>query len=484
MKRSGTGTLFGRLRIRLRVWTAGWLLVGVLASSVPSALADQAVINRYSQARDILWQQIYGSGGADLYCGFPIERGERFNVEHVFARSWMRDFLNCGSRTACERNSARYRRMEADLHNLYPAFQPANEQRADHAFAEIPGEQSSITDCDFEIARVGGGQPERVVEPREPAKGEIARAILYMQQEYAIPPRQNLQSLLEEWNSEDPPDAEEQRRNDLIASIQGTRNTFIDEADGGNPPTFPGGGYKIATWNIGWLTERAVEINADFRSRGERGDVFQRQPADFERLKRYVERLNPDIIALQEIDTVEAAQRIFDPALYDIVLTDETDFQRPGFAIRKGISFTQNPDLAELDVTAGEPRSLRRGKDVTVRIGDRSVRLLAVHLKSGCQPVGSTSDACDLLEEQIPVLDRWIDQRQAEGGDYAVLGDFNRRFAAEDPLWGALDDGPETLVRITREHRSSCWGGRFPQFIDHIVMNRYRTIPHGWAFRP
>jgi hypothetical protein len=38
-------------------------------------------------------------------------------------------------------------------------------------------------------------------------------------------------------------------------------------------------------------------------------------------------------------------------------------------------------------------------------------------------------------------------------------------------LWAALDDGPETLVRITREHRSSCWGGQFPQFIDRIVMN-------------
>jgi len=53
--------------------------------------------------------------------------------------------------------------------------------------------------------------------------------MFYVQQTYGMPiyPRQG--ELLLRWHRADPPDAEERRRNDAIAKIQGRRNPFIDD---------------------------------------------------------------------------------------------------------------------------------------------------------------------------------------------------------------------------------------------------------------
>ena len=91
-------------------------------------------------------------------------------------------------------------------------------------FAEIPGEQHAIAGCDIEV-----DERSRAVEPRPATRGEIARAMFYVQDTYDMPiyPRQG--ELLLRWHRADPPDAEERRRNDAIAKIQGRRNRFIDE---------------------------------------------------------------------------------------------------------------------------------------------------------------------------------------------------------------------------------------------------------------
>ncbi|WP_404326674.1 endonuclease/exonuclease/phosphatase family protein [Aerophototrophica crusticola] len=232
----------------------------------------------------------------------------------------------------------------------------------------------------------------------------------------------------------------------------------------------PGGPaeVKLATWNIGWLTDRTAEINAD--NRDPNRAIYQRTAADYARLKGYVGQLGADVVAMQEVDGAETAAKIFDRKRYTVVMSEEGDYQRPGFAISKGIKFTRNPDLAELDVLAGQKRSLRRGVDVTLHLAGGDLRLLAVHLKSGCFTPGRSGEACDQLQQQIPFLDAWIDARQKEGVAFAVLGDFNRRFPAGDPLWAALDDGPTPLVRVTEGKKSTCWGGQYPDFIDHIVL--------------
>lgn len=225
---------------------------------------------------------------------------------------------------------------------------------------------------------------------------------------------------------------------------------------------------RIATWNMGWLTLRASEINGP--NRDPNRAVYQRSDADFAKLKAYAKQLDADIVALQEVDTLTAATKVFDPTEYDIVLADETDFQRAGWAIRKTVRYTRLPDLAALDIHDGKRWSLRKGVDVLFHLPSGDLRALAVHLKSGCFSPKSQNDACPVLGEQMPIVSTWIDQRQAEGASLLVAGDFNRRLNKEDPLWKVLDDGPAPLVLATEGKANVCWAGEYPDFIDQLVL--------------
>jgi deoxyribonuclease-1 len=112
----------------------------------------------------------------------------------------------------------RYAHMAADLHNLYPALTRVEQVRRNAQFAELDaGGQSPFADigCDLKSRF-------KVLEPRDAAKGNIARAIFYMHIEYDL-------HMYKRWHRMDPPDGEENARNEKIGSLQGTRNRFIDD---------------------------------------------------------------------------------------------------------------------------------------------------------------------------------------------------------------------------------------------------------------
>jgi hypothetical protein len=125
---------------------------------------------------------------------------------------------------------------------------------------------------------------------------------------------------------------------------------------------------------------------------------------------------------------------------------------------------------------------VRVGVDIAVEHGGRTLRLLSVHLKSACfdEPLSSDTRDCKKLSAQLPVLETWIDDRGREGVAALVLGDFNRRLFAQpnEPFWRELDDGEPSLSDLwspTEGRRSSCWGSSYPQFIDHLVLNKAAT---------
>jgi endonuclease/exonuclease/phosphatase family metal-dependent hydrolase len=223
---------------------------------------------------------------------------------------------------------------------------------------------------------------------------------------------------------------------------------------------------KLATWNIAWLTLKPSG-HPDLPR-----DVRARTPEDFHLLRAYATRLAADVVALQEIDGEAAAARVFDPAIYAIHLTDEQDVQRPGFAIRRGLRVTRNPDLAELDIRAGSRRSLRRGADITVEGANGArLRLLSVHLNAGCRedPLDGAGD-CEALARQARILATWVEARRRDGVAFAVLGDFNRRLTERDELLRIVEAG-QGLARPTAGFSSPCWadarGGR--PFVSHIL---------------
>ncbi|WP_052388963.1 endonuclease/exonuclease/phosphatase family protein [Belnapia moabensis] len=222
---------------------------------------------------------------------------------------------------------------------------------------------------------------------------------------------------------------------------------------------------KLASWNIAWLTGRTELLPRD-RAPRERGDAA--------RLADYGQRLDADIVALQEVDGPEAAAQVLDPRAYAFYFPEEDDLQRSGFAIRRGLRVIRNPDLEALDLNPEAQRSLRRGTDITVEAGGVRLRLLSLHLKAGCSSgrLEREDSDCEQLMRQGEVLAGWIAARRREGVAFALLGDFNRAFERPgEPLWRRLS-AAAPLLRVTEGVSNPCWagprGGR--AFIDHILL--------------
>lgn len=142
--------------------------------------------------------------------------------------------------------------------------------------------------------------------------------------------------------------------------------------------------------------------------------------------------------------------------------------QAVGFAIRKGIPFRRNADFRTLGL--GD-LDMRWGVDITLEL-ERPIRLLAVHLKSGCNAGRDPADRdCEVLFRQADVLEQWIDDQARAGHDFAVLGDWNRRTAlAGDAFIAQVSDQDPPgggLVMADQGRRATCIA-RYADFIDHI----------------
>ena len=225
-----------------------------------------------------------------------------------------------------------------------------------------------------------------------------------------------------------------------------------------------GAPIKVSTWNLDWLTLRHTgdpSLPDDVTTRGQ---------ADFTALAAEAARLHPDLVAIEEIDGAAPAALLFPPRDYTILMTDDNVVQRVGLVVRRGIPVIRNPDVTGLDVEPHARHRLRSGLDATVTVGGVAIRVLAVHLKTGCW--GAEQDdadkrACRVLDRQIPVLAGWIRDRARDGVPFLVLGDFNRHLGA------AGDRVMTTLARAgpiddpDRGQASPCWGGE--DFIDHIL---------------
>ncbi|GHC10673.1 endonuclease/exonuclease/phosphatase family protein [Thermomonas carbonis] len=235
----------------------------------------------------------------------------------------------------------------------------------------------------------------------------------------------------------------------------------------------------LASWNMEHLAERNGS------------GCRPRTDADYAAMRDYVDALAADVIAFQEVESRAAAERVFDPSRYSVVIETRIgtgrngecggrpgltiNAQRTGFAIRKGLAFDRLADVT--DVQVGNP-DLRSGVDVIVRpVNGTPIRLLSVHLKAGCS-AGDRNDACATLFEQLPMLERWIDARASEEIRFAVLGDFNRRLVMPgDKVWADWDDALPAnadLARASGDQSARC-NPRYKDFIDYIVLDRRAT---------
>ncbi len=110
--------------------------------------------------------------------------------------------------------------------------------------------------------------------------------------------------------------------------------------------------------------------------------------------------------------------------------------QAVGFAVRRELApfITRNPDVSDIGA-AGPAPSRRDGVDITINLGV-PLRLLAVHLTSGCTDAGpQVSPICASLFAQGGALADWAATRKREHEAFAIIGDFNRHFAPGDAFF-------------------------------------------------
>ena len=236
----------------------------------------------------------------------------------------------------------------------------------------------------------------------------------------------------------------------------------------GSPEAHPSGRLRIATWNL-------KALHAE-NGRSIFPDSPKRQTEDYDRIRCYVRMFDPDILAVQEVDRLEALERIVDTDVYNVHVSRRNSEvpgqQNTGFAYKKGLRATPKPDLTTLRTSRG----LRYGTRLDVLHNGQTIKLLSIHLKSGCFSNPRSGSACAKLDSQVAKLEEWIDEAAAKESPFIVLGDFNRTLNEPgDRVWAELDDGVPKhadLTSATKDMPISCAKNRYTQFVDHLVFDR------------
>jgi len=235
------------------------------------------------------------------------------------------------------------------------------------------------------------------------------------------------------------------------------------------------GDLRVATWNVEHLAFPATD------------GCRARTDAEVDALRDYAESLSADIIALQEVASIQAVEQIFPADSWQIVISERADTeayecresgvdstqQKVAYAVSNDIVIENVSSLAELGIN--NP-GLRHGLELTVSSDIGRVTMLNVHMKSGCfvdDYSRSDREACVTLSEQAPVLDAWVEQREASGTAYMVLGDFNHRLSAPyNRLTQLLSNNSNDTVstlEITTRDLIGCHP-YYPAPIDHIIV--------------
>jgi len=160
--------------------------------------------------KDVYCEADYASPGIGR-----IPNNSVINVEHTWPQSKF--------------GGSDRRLQKSDLHHLYPTDSQLNGIRGNNPFGEV-SQESQNTKCPMShIGYDNAGQ--KVFEPPQAHKGNVARALFYFSIRYKMKISTNEEAALRLWNIDDPVDAAELLRNEQVEGYQGNRNPFIDQPD-------------------------------------------------------------------------------------------------------------------------------------------------------------------------------------------------------------------------------------------------------------
>lgn len=125
-------------------------------------------------------------------------------------------------RKCCNKVNKKYKIMQADMHNLFPAVGELNGDRKNFRFDFELANSGQYGACEFNV-----DFKAKRAKVREEIRGVIARNYLYFNKRYDMKlSKQELQKY-NAWNKQYPADAWEIERNKKIAKVQGNSNEFI-----------------------------------------------------------------------------------------------------------------------------------------------------------------------------------------------------------------------------------------------------------------
>jgi deoxyribonuclease-1 len=206
----------------------------------------------FYKAKKLLYGEIYEGHNQTFYCGCEYEdkvvdlescgyevrkntkRAKRTEAEHIVPAYWVANLTEKGracwsrgtklkginGRKYCEKNNPEFKQAHNDLMNLVPAIGEVNGDRSNYRFSMIEGENREYGACDFEVDK-DNRTGDRIVEPPQNVRGDIARVHLYMQDKYGLEFSDETFYLMKYWNEIDPISEWEQKRIRRIEEIQG-----------------------------------------------------------------------------------------------------------------------------------------------------------------------------------------------------------------------------------------------------------------------
>ncbi|WP_147456737.1 endonuclease/exonuclease/phosphatase family protein [Leptospira yasudae] len=207
---------------------------------------------------------------------------------------------------------------------------------------------------------------------------------------------------------------------------------------------------RIASFNAMFLYD---EIGDEKKSPKGR---IPRKESDFEKIKTHLSKIDPDVIALQEVENEEAIRKIL-PASFSCSLSKKISGydQRVGVCWKNKFRVTDAAHYSALSLKPG----LRSGVEVTLSIGKKDYSFLSVHLKAG----NSKRDK-NLRSKQLLVLNEILKTKE----NYFLLGDMNSPLGTDHRSWNLLSQGLN-LKNPGRYAKQRCWDHK--DLIDLILTD-------------